>query len=71
MERADFEALLEKIDEAGAGQIGEILQAAIDRYRELFPDYDITYLALPRDGTRQATIDAVMAYLEEEEPGTR
>lgn len=55
-----------KIEEAGVEEIDELLSAAIDRKRELFPEWEILYLALPKRDTQkwQEILNQVYSYLE-------
>lgn len=54
-----------KIEEAGLEEIDELLSAALDRKRELFPEWEIVYLAMPKKDTQQwkRILDQVYAYL--------
>ncbi len=55
-----------KIEEAGVEEIDELLSAAIDRKRELFPEWEILYLALPKRDTQkwQEILNQVYSYLD-------
>lgn len=55
-----------KVEEAGMEEIDELLGAAIERKRELFPDWEILYLAMPKRDTQKwkEILDQVYAYLE-------
>lgn len=61
-----MDEIIMKIEEANEAQIDELLSTAIERKRELFPDWEILYLALPKRDTRQwkQILDQVYAYLE-------
>ncbi len=47
------EEIFEAIEEASAAEIDEYLDAALNRKRELYPDWDICYLALPNNAPKQ------------------
>lgn len=55
-----------KIEEAGVEEVDELLSAAIDRKRELFPEWEILYLALPKRDTQkwQEILNQVYSYLD-------
>ncbi len=55
-----------KIEEAGLEEVDELLGAAIDRKRELFPDWEILYLAMPKGDTQKwkETLGQIYLYLE-------
>lgn len=61
--------LLEKIRKADQKEIDRLLDAVILRKRELFPNWEILYLALPKDDTQQrnAILDRVHTYLVSEQ----
>lgn len=57
--------ILAKIHKAGAEDMEPLLQAVIHRYQQLYPDYEILYLALPRDPEkRKQTLDNTKAFLD-------
>lgn len=39
---------INRIEQAGRREIGILVDAAMKRYRELFPDWEILYYAYPR-----------------------
>ena len=45
--------LIGQIAQAPVEEIGDILQAAMERYRSLFPEEEILYLALPKNDPRE------------------
>lgn len=61
----EMESLLAGIAQAGPAEIRRILEAVMQRYRGLFPDYDICYLALPRGADREQVARGVLEFLEE------
>ena len=44
-----YTELISVIQSADASELEDILDAAIKRKRELFPDWDILYLAIPKN----------------------
>ena len=46
-------------------QVEQILNAALDRKRELFPDWDIQYLAVPKHDykERQLTLEYIVRWM--------
>lgn len=59
--------LLGCIDQADSAEIGRIVGHAMDRYRELFPEYDIAVLSLPKapGEARRQTVERVLEFLEQ------
>ncbi len=49
------EEVIEAIEEADTALADEYLHAAIERKRELCPDWDIAYVALSPEAGREAT----------------
>ena len=41
--------VLTYIHQADDLQVNEIIQAIVSRYRDIYPDWDITFLSLPRN----------------------
>lgn len=60
-----MDEILKKIEEADQSEIDELLSTAIERKRELFPEWEILYLAMPKNNTQQwkEILDQVYAYL--------
>lgn len=57
--------ILAKIHKAGSEDMESLLQAVIQRYQQLYPDYEILYLALPRDlEKRKQTLENTNAFLD-------
>ena len=44
-----LDQVLTYIHQADDLQVNEIIQAIVSRYREVYPDWDITFLSLPRN----------------------
>lgn len=60
-----MDEILMKIENAELGEIDELLGASMDRKRELFPEWEILYLAMPKyDSQRwKQILDQVYEYL--------
>lgn len=60
-----MDEILLKIEKAELAEIDELLGAAIDRKRELFPEWEILYLAMPKYDTKgwKQILDQVYSYL--------
>ena len=41
--------VLKFIQQADDGQVSEIIQAIVARYGEVYPDWDVTFLSLPKN----------------------
>ena len=56
-----YTELISVIQSADASELEDILDAAIKRKRELFPDWDILYLAIPKNDAdeRMRTYDYI------------
>lgn len=54
-----------RIDRADKGQIDRILDHAMTRYQALYPEYDMVYLALPKEDSpqRKAEVAKLKAFL--------
>lgn len=64
MERS-FQNLLSDIYVATDMELGEITRAVILRYGELFPDWEVMYLAIRRDdGKRREDIESTIRMLQ-------
>lgn len=57
--------LLRRIDRADRAQIDVILDHAMARYQALYPEYEMVYLALPKEDSpqRKAEVAKVKAFL--------
>ena len=56
--------LLAQIAVADADHIHDVVLAAIKRYQELFPDWDIFYCSIDRSRNRNKQIDLQISLLE-------
>ena len=56
--------LKDMIAQANESEIPTIIEACMDRYADLFPDYDFNYFAIPKNTDRNAHIDRVIQMLE-------
>ena len=45
--------VLAYIRQAGSDQLNEIIQAVIHRYGQISPDWDVTFLSLPKNDPAQ------------------
>lgn len=57
----EVQQVLNYIRQAEPGEIGDILEAAVARKRELYPEWEMVYLALPKNDPeeRKRTLDWV------------
>ena len=56
--------LIQQIASADAEQIEHIISAALERYRDLFPDWEIMLFSLERKGSREEQIDQFIRLLQ-------
>lgn len=58
--------VLEKIEAAQRGEIQDYVKAAFCRYQELYPEWDITYMAIPKNDPekRRQTIQYIIEMLQ-------
>lgn len=49
------EDLIDRIDGLGPGELAPVLDAVLERYRELFPDWEIIYAAIPKEASPERT----------------
>ena len=63
-----LDELVEKIASADEEEIEYILTAAVERKRELYPTWEITYLALPKDhiDERLRTLEFIRKWIDAE-----
>ena len=54
---------LQKIYEAAPNEIEQILHATLERYRELYPQRDISTLSLEKAGDKNEQLDRVIDLL--------
>lgn len=63
----DREEVYEFIEEAGKREIMELLDAVINRFRELHEEYDLVVISLPVGGDRKMQLERVIEMLRREE----
>ena len=51
--KTDLDRVLTFIRKADDRQINEIIQALIARYGEVYPNWDVTFLSLPRNNPEE------------------
>lgn len=56
--------MLEQIQNATREEISDILLAAMNRYRELYPDWEIFYTSIEKSVDKNAQLDQMIALLE-------
>ena len=56
--------IIKEIAQADSIQIAEILQAVMQRYAVLFPDWDISAISLYKKADRNEQLDQIIALLE-------
>ena len=56
--------ILEKIESLSSAEIVDAMDAAIRRYQQLFPEWEITVFSLHRKEDRNAQIDECIQLLE-------
>lgn len=49
----NLEQLLQSVSQSSPEEITDILQACMERYRTLFPNDEILYLALPKNDPKE------------------
>ena len=61
--------VIDRITQAEAGEIQEYVAAAFNRYRQLYPEWDITYMAIPKNDPedRKRTIQYMIEMLCKEQ----
>jgi len=47
------EIVIQMIQNAESGEIGFYMKAALERYREVFPEWEIIYTALPKKDSEE------------------
>jgi hypothetical protein len=57
--------IINEIGQMGAEQIGDVLQAALDRYKELYPQWEVSLLSLSKAEDRNAQMENIIHMLEE------
>lgn len=61
----DMREILSEIAQADEDSIEDILTAAMKRKQQLYPDWDIRYLAVPRTGGERQRYERVWRVLTE------
>lgn len=56
--------LLDKIQHVDIDQINDLLQCVMERYRKLFPGWEISLISIEKDGDRNCQLDAMIALLQ-------
>ena len=56
--------LIEAISHASDLEINDVLQAVLQRYAELFPDWDVCTFSLQKKGDRNEQIDNIIRVYE-------
>ena len=56
--------LVEEIAYAEKTEIEELLTAVLDRYAELFPDWEISTISLQKNSDRDAQLDSIIEMLQ-------
>ena len=54
----------EAIRKAERGEIDELLTAALNRYREVYPGWDIGIISFEKDKDREEQLNRMIAFLE-------
>lgn len=62
-----FHSLLNQIETASDLEISQIIQAVIKRYHHVYPGWDVSFLALPKEpGERKKHLQAAIRQLSED-----
>lgn len=63
----DLETLLNRIGELPSGQVWEVLEAVMERYRILFPEHELLLMSVPKEDTpeRRRQLKALRDFLDE------
>ena len=56
--------LVEEIAQAEGFEIEKLLKAVLQRYTELFPDWQLNTICLPKNSGRNEMIDRIIAILQ-------
>ena len=56
--------LLERIKTAETEEINDLVTAVLARYRELFPDWDISIVSIEKNGDRNEQLDSIITLIE-------
>lgn len=57
-------AFVEKIAQANEAEIEQLLKAVLQRYAELFPDWEVSTISLQKTSDRNEQIDRLIETLE-------
>ena len=65
-----METIAEKISSLPADQLNDVVQALVARYAVLFPEYDVSFLSLPRHNPplRRRQLEQMLPLLLKERP---
>ena len=63
----EFEMLLNRIENASDYEIGDIMQAVIRRYKNLFPGWQIIFLSVPSNDEKERveSIEQMLEFLKD------
>lgn len=53
-----------KIKTSGSEELEMLLRAVIKRYSELFPDWEISFVTVPKTDDRNEQLDRVIRFIE-------
>ena len=56
--------LTQKIAQASEGEIEKILKAVLQRYAELFPDWELSVISVEKNADKNEQFDSMIALLE-------
>ena len=56
--------LIEKIEQADEEEIAILLKAVLERYAELFPDWEVSTVSVQKSFDRNAQLDRMIAVLQ-------
>lgn len=59
-----MEELLDRINEVDEGQIQQVLDAVLERYTELYPQWAVSVISVQRNADRNLQIDQMIRLLE-------
>lgn len=59
-----MEELLDRINEVKEGQIQQVLDAVLERYTELYPQWAVSVISVQRNADRNLQIDQMIRLLE-------
>ena len=47
--------LIDRVDDLAPGELMPVLDAVLERYKELFPEWEIIYAAIPKEASPERT----------------